>query len=365
MHDDMNQAAARRITEEAAHWLLANREGLDEPSRIAFVNWLRHSPAHVAEYLAIVQWDQDLREAAVHEPMETAVLVAHAALEPAVVPLRPRPLLPTRNAPMPARTGRRRRAWLAGMAMTAAAIAAVTVWRGATPETQVDPGVVYNAPADATRSLQLADGSRIQLDRGSAIRVHFDDRQRAIAVLGGTMLIDVGHAASAPLSVSLGRTVLRDIGTVFQVRAQPDGGDVTVLSGRVDIMAAQSVVAHLRGGERATLARDGSVSHLAPHADITQELAWLPTEIEFHDLPIGEVAQRFNDYGQAPLLIEDAALAGTRISGRFHAREPAGFIAYLGSLEGVRVQRDAAGIHVTRASPAGPPARKQASRTRL
>ena len=365
MHDDMSQAAARRITEEAAQWLLASREGLDEPSRIAFVNWLRHSPAHVAEYMAIVQWDQDMREAAAHEPMGGTALVAHAAAEPAVVPFRPRSFTPARHTPAQVRKPRRRWPWLAGAAMAAVAVLAVTLVRGPTPDTSPGPGVVYTAPADATRSLQLADGSRIQLNRGSAIRVRFDDRQRAIAVIDGTMLIDVGHASSAPLTVSLGSTVLRDIGTVFQVRAQPDGGEVTVLSGRVDVMAAQSVVAHLQGGERATLARDGSVSHLAPHADITQELAWLPAEIEFHDQPIAEVAQRFNDYGQAPLLIEDAALAQTRISGRFHAREPAGFIAYLETLEGVRVLRDARGIHVGRASFASSLPQKRTTRARL
>jgi len=60
------------------------------------------------------------------------------------------------------------------------------------------------------------------------------------------------------------------------------------------------------------------------------------------------VARRFDAYGGKPLRIDDPALAATRISGRFHARDPEAFVAYLGTLPGVRVQRGADDIRVTR-----------------
>ncbi|UPG92599.1 FecR family protein [Luteibacter aegosomatissinici] len=361
MHDEIRQAAARRISEEAGQWLLASRAGLDEPSRIAFVNWLRHSPAHVAEYMAMVQLDQEMKDAAGHEPLAAPALVKDAANEPAVVPLRPRAAHAAHpEATRHARTPRRRRwPWMATATATAAAIAVATVI--AWPAEPSVTGIIYSAGANATRSLDLADGSRIQLDRGSAIRVQFDNQRRDITVLAGTMLIDVGHDASTPLSVTLGRTVLRDIGTVFQVSTKSDGGDVTVLSGRVDVLAPrdswpwpagsvepQTVIAHLQGGERATLSGDGHVTHVGPRADLSEDLAWLPGEIDFHDTPVAEVARRFNAYGHAPLLIEDDSVASTRISGRFHARDSAGFVAYLQTLPGVQVRRDEEGVHVVR-----------------
>jgi transmembrane sensor len=349
MNELIGQAAARRITEEAAQWLLANREGLDASSRAAFMAWLRHSPAHVAEYMAIVQWEQEVREAAPSNATPAHELIERAAREPAVVPLRTRAPAPSLHASsQPARASHRSRRLVGAAAACAAMAVAVATYTLAPSRPATPPGVVYSAPADATRSLQLDDGSRIQLDRGTSIRVQFDNRQRAIAVLGGTMLIDVGHDSPAPLSVTLGRTVLRDIGTVFQVSARANGGDVAVLSGRVDVMADEHVVAHLEGGERASMAGDGSLSHIASRTDFSQDLAWLPADIDFHDAPVSEVARRFNDYGQAPLLIEDEAVANTRISGRFHARDPAGFVAYLQTLPDVRIHRDAQGIHVVR-----------------
>jgi transmembrane sensor len=368
MHDPTT-LAARRIAEEAGQWLLASREGLDEASRVTFVNWLRHSPAHVAEYMAAVQLDQDMKEAAVREPVAASVLIAQAASEPAVVALRPGAMSPARRARSSHVAGRARRwPWIAGALTMAAAVALVvlTAW----PRQDAPPGIVYTAPTDAVRSIDLADGSHIQLDRGSRIRVDLGTAGRDIAVLDGTMMLDVGHRSGAPLTVTLGRSVLRDIGTVFQVTATPGTGEVIVLSGQVDVMAprddrpwswtaksASQVVAHLKAGEHATLASDGSLTHLEPHADLSTDLAWLPADIDFHDAPVADVARRFNHYGQALLLIDDAQVAGMRISGRFHARDPSGFIAYLQTFPGVQVRRDGAGTHIVRRGHGGAAAR--------
>ncbi|MGN6480355.1 FecR family protein [Luteibacter sp.] len=366
MHDEIRNAAARRITEEAAQWMIANREGLDEPSRVAFMAWLRHSPAHVGEYMAIMQWDQDVREAAGRETLDAEALVALAGDEPAVVPFPARSVgvarerIARKRAPTGGRGGSRRskRRWLwSAGAMAVVLLAGAVVW----PRNEAPPaGIVYAAPTGATRSLELEDGSRVQLDRGSAIRVNFSAGKRDIAVVAGTMLIDVGHANAAPLSVTLGRTVLRDIGTVFQVSAKDDGGDVTVLSGQVDVMAQdaswpwqtgtapQRMVTQLKGGQRATLDEHGGLTEVTPGIDVSKDLAWLPAEIDFHDAPIADVARRFNAYGQAPFVIEDETIARTRISGRFHGHDPAGFVAYLQTLPGVQVRRESDGLHVAR-----------------
>jgi len=366
MHDEIRNAAARRITEEAAQWIIANREGLDEPSRVAFMAWLRHSPAHVGEYMAIMQWDQEVREAAGRETLDAEALVALAGDEPAVVPFPARSVgvsrerIARKRAPTggrgDSRRSKQRWLWSAG-AMAVILLAGVVVW----PRNEAPlAGIVYAAPTGATRSLELEDGSRVQLDRGSSIRVNFNAGKRDIAVVAGTMLIDVGHASAAPLSVTLGRTVLRDIGTVFQVSSKDDGGDVTVLSGQVDVMAQdaswpwqtgaapQRMVTQLKGGQRATLDEHGGLTALTPGIDVSKDLAWLPAKIDFHDAPIADVARRFNAYGQAPFVIEDETIAGTRISGRFHGHDPAGFVAYLQTLPGVQVRRESDGLHVTR-----------------
>jgi transmembrane sensor len=52
-----------QITEEAASWFVANREGLDAQERGMFAAWLKASPLHVEEYLAVSVITRDLRAA--------------------------------------------------------------------------------------------------------------------------------------------------------------------------------------------------------------------------------------------------------------------------------------------------------------
>jgi transmembrane sensor len=107
-----------------------------------------------------------------------------------------------------------------------------------------------------------------------------------------------------------------------------------------------SPVVELGGGESARVASDG---RLLDHGsmDIAHATAWLPTEIRFHDMPVAEVAQRFNAYLGRPLVVDDKALAAKRVSGVFKAHDADAFLAYLATLPDVRVERTATDVRVT------------------
>src|SRR5262245_58073228 len=51
------------IAEEAAGWFVANRAGLTARQRTTFAAWLKASPLHVQEYLAISVIARDMPEA--------------------------------------------------------------------------------------------------------------------------------------------------------------------------------------------------------------------------------------------------------------------------------------------------------------
>ncbi len=93
--------------------------------------------------------------------------------------------------------------------------------------------------------------------------------------------------------------------------------------------------------------RDGSLDLIDHHADLVRSTAWLPSDIHFERATVADVARRFNAYSSQPLRIDDDAIAATRISGRFHARDVEAFVAYLGSLPGVRIVRGPDDIRVT------------------
>ncbi|HEY9131609.1 MAG TPA: FecR domain-containing protein [Dyella sp.] len=347
--------SALRLAEQAASWYLDQRAGLSDAQQREFLAWLRRSPAHLNEYLAMAQLHGDLQVAATMEKLSADQLVELAATESAVVNLRAPGMSPVREHPVSkAATRRPRTIWLGALAACAVAAGAMTIgWLN-----RAVPAETYIADTTTVRSLSLPDGTLVQLDRASAIAVRFDAHARHIEILKGSAVFDVGHDAGRPLSVSVGRNVLRDIGTVFAVRRDGDDSKVTVMSGHVQILPQTgwtvwrdvAPLADLRSGEQATLDARGAV-HAAAKADVTAATDWLPAEIRFQRDTVANVARRFNAYTTRPLAIEDAAVAQTRLTGVFHARDVDAFIAYLQTLPHVRVLRESDRVRVVAAEP--------------
>ena len=346
-----------RLTEQAAGWYLDQRAGLSESQQREFLAWLRRSPLHLSEYLAIAQLHGDMQVAATMEALSADQLIELADTQSAVVALHKSGPMPPRkvSARAPAPRRRHRGAWLAAAAIFAVAVVGGSGWwigREA-------PADIYSSGNDAVRSVALADGTLVQLDRQSTIAVRFDEHARRIDMVSGKALFDVGKDATRPLSVTLGANVLRDIGTVFAVQRNEQGAGIAVISGRVQVLqrgsrwtswrtATDTPLADLRGGEQAGMDGQGGV-HPAATADLAAATAWLPTEIRFQRDTVADVARRFNAYTTRPLLIEDRAVASLRLSGVFHARDVDAFIAYLQTLPHVRIERERDRVRVVAA----------------
>jgi transmembrane sensor len=353
----------RRATEDAASWYLDQLDGLDEAQQQQFMAWLRESPLHVTEYLAIAHLHGDLGAASALDPLNQAQLCELATSDTSVVAL-PVSRTPPDRTTTPARP--RKRAWLAHAAAIALTVAAGgAAWLSA-PAQAWDS---YAAGTDAVRSIVLPDGTDMQLDRDSVAAVSMDGGFRRVDMLRGGAIFDVAHDGHRPFRVRLGANELQDIGTVFDAHHSADGARVTVISGKVKVwqhetarwMAADpdaqgSPLAELVAGQEATMHVDGSLDLIDRHADLAHSTAWLPPDIHFERASVAEVARRFNAYNSRPLLIEDARIGATLISGRFHARDTDSFVAYLLTLPGVQAVRAADGVRIVRTSVAAAPA---------
>jgi transmembrane sensor len=374
----------RRLSEEAATWFLDMRDAPDARTQAQFMGWLRRSPQHVAEYMAMAQMHGDVRAAVAAEQMSVAELRALAGTESSVVALRgvglgehssPMNRLPQKTpatrhatntpeateAPCGSRfigdTRRNRRAktlrWLAG----AAALLVLSAGLATTWSSPPEPGIRYAAGIDV-REVTLDDDTVVQLSPQSAMLVRFDTKARHIELLQGNASFDIGKDPTRPMKVTVGRQQIDDVGTVFDVRRTQGAAQVTVVSGQVSVWNLPSPwvtrlrerftgeptprdrIVDLRGGETASVDTDG---HLAARgqANLVAATQWLPDDIRFQDATVAEVARRFNAYSTRPLVVADPELAQKRISGVFHARDPEAFIAYVGSLPHVRVDRRA------------------------
>jgi transmembrane sensor len=362
-HRHAQQDARRRIVEQAAAWYLDLHDEPSETLRAEFLIWLKHSPAHVAEYLTISQLHGHLPDVAALDVRDAQQLEAFAATESPVVPLRraASQLVASPALHAAPRARPRYRAVGGWMAVGVAVLVAALLLPRLAPE-PLPPAVTYATTKSETRSVALQDGSLIQLGPDSTIAVRFDTRHRNIDLLQGNAVFDVGKDFR-PLQVSVGANVLHDIGTVFDIQQMPDGHCVTVLSGRVDLLAqanawqalwsrlvrhgdAGKLLAQLGSGQQVMFDDRGRVTGMNAHADTAQATAWLPHDIHFEGSPIRDVARRFNAYTTHPILIDDPVVAAIRISGRFHAQDPDSFLVYLAAMPGIQVEHGSDAVHI-------------------
>ena len=195
-----------QVAEQAVHWLLEMQQGALTPrQQAAWQQWLNAHSEHQRAWEQIQQVNQRLR--GMPSPL------AHAAL----------------NAP---RTSSRRQALKLLLILGAGSAAAWSLrQQHILPPLSAD----YRSPVGQRRTVQLADGSQLQLNTGSAVDVHFDGRQRLVRLLEGEILL-TSRAGDTPLRVLTGQGLLSSQAARLNVRQFNDHTQLAVLAGQVEVM---------------------------------------------------------------------------------------------------------------------------------
>ena len=195
-----------QVAEQAVHWLLEMQQGTLNPrQQAAWQQWLNAHSEHQRAWEQIQSVNQRLR--GVPSPL------AHAAL----------------NAP----TSRSRRQALKLLLIVGAGSAAAWNLR----QQHILPPLTadYRSPVGQRRTVQLADGSQLQLNTGSAVDVHFDGQQRLVRLLEGEILL-TARAGQTPLHVLTGQGLLSSQAARLTVRQFNDHTQLAVLAGQVEVM---------------------------------------------------------------------------------------------------------------------------------
>jgi len=194
----------------------------------------------------------------------------------------------------------------------------------------------YRTALGETRTVQLADGSKIHLNTNSSVEVALRDDIRSISLLKGEAQFDVAHDAKRPFIVNADGTLVRAVGTMFNVRLRPDVTELTVIEGIVAVRNGDSAVRRIESGRSAAV-RSGSiaVTHLEP-AKIKQRVAWQEGMVEFEGDTLAQAVEEFNRYRPNPLVIGDPAIASLRVGGAFRLDRSQDFVDALESGFGIR-----------------------------
>jgi len=334
------------IAEQAGEWFVANDEGpLDARDSAALAAWLKTSPVHIEEFLAVSTIARDLKEARTDSEysLEAILARARAADDTSVQPLWPRVIDAVR--------GRTSRRWLpAAVAMAACAVLSL----GLLLTWNVRPIQHPSAPNGITAlrfetrhgeqlTRRLADNSVLHLNTDSAVTIRYGKTERLVMLTSGQANFEVAHEPDREFRVFAGSAEVVDLGTQFDVRLEHDSTVVTVVEGRVAVRPSNSSQNHpprfveLSADQQIRVTEGGGPA--TPVAvDAQRTTAWLHRQIAFDHEPLERVAAEYNRYASKPIEIATPALRNLQISGVFATDDPEAFIAFLRSLKGVRVE---------------------------
>ncbi len=348
------QSVRRLISQAAADWFVANRAGLTAAERSTFATWLKTSPLHVEEYLALSVIARDLREACGEAQESVDELLARARLEhdSEVQPLWARLLVAAREFATP----RWQSVAAAAMACAAVSLGLLALWThqaGSPVTTSADAPVAlhFQTQHGEQQTHVLADNSVLHLNTDSSATVRYSKALRLVTLTSGEAVFEVVHAAGRPFRVLAGGAEIVDLGTKFDVRLARGSTAVTVIEGQVAVAAtpgdhdaAQFV--QLSAGQEISVSEDTwPASPVGANAERTT--AWLHRQIRFEQEPLERVASEFNRYASKQIEITTPALRNLQISGVFATDDTEAFIAFLRSLDGVHVEVTDRQIHVS------------------
>lgn len=191
----------------------------------------------------------------------------------------------------------------------------------------------FETPIGGFSRLVLDDGTLVDLNTNSELRVRFGDESREVRLMRGEGRFLVARESSRPFVVTAAGTRVRAVGTAFSVRLRdPAHVDVLVAEGSVAIASKSvPVTPPLNAGEAAVVLPDRmSVSRVEPTL-MRRRLAWTAGRLEFRGETLGEAIAEFNRYNIRQLTIGDDSLVGLRVGGVFNATDPESFAAALAS----------------------------------
>ncbi len=226
-----------------------------------------------------------------------------------------------------ARPGPRRHALVGGLiAASVFGVCAVGGW------SVLQGSQTYRTGVGEQRTLHLADGSTIELNTASTVRVALGKTRRDIRLIRGEAQFAVAHDPSRPFVVDAASARLRAVGTAFDVRIRSHAVvDLTVTQGVVAVLSAAGRGAQPRvsAGQAAVIDSGAVAETVLGGQALHQRIAWQQGVIELNGETLVQVVDEFNRYQTHPIVIGDARLESLRIGGRFQVNESDRFLAAL------------------------------------
>ncbi len=310
MTTDQFAQTSRKRHEEAAAWVLKNRDiNQSAHESRAFEEWLDRGEENRTAYEAAQRLMGEARMAILNDPALRNFKV------------KPRP----------------RVAKTLAVAILGAALAG-----GAFVYSDGPMRLLANAISGTGEmpTIELADGTTIQLNAFSAISYRFTAETRTVTLLRGQAFFQVAKDANRPFVVEANGGLTTALGTAFDVRLDPSSTEVTVTEHAVSVTPHTHAdpAVRVNEGQQAVYDHDGRVKEVRP-ADTHAVLAWRRGQLVVDNAPVADVVAEIGRHFAGRIIISNSDLAARRVSGTFTVTDTDAALALLRESLGLSVIR--------------------------
>lgn len=239
---------------------------------------------------------------------------------------------------------------------------------------------LYLTAVGQQKSVHLADGSTIQLNTNSQVKVEYNNRYRNIRLLRGEAYFKVAKNPELPFRVYAGADRIQATGTAFIVYRDNNAMNVVVTEGRIALAelgtprskAGMTTQRTAESNERKPIAVDPYVHSIVHHlgvieaahsvtlnvtdstSDARQELAssvktldaaqlarrqsWRKGVLIFAGDPLDKVVKEISRYTTVSIAIADPKIRKIQIGGRFKVGKIDEMLAALKTNLGIRIK---------------------------
>lgn len=314
-------------SKEAIAWYLRLQGDADEATWISFTSWLEADPANRAAFDDVENIDGEVTAAL---ERETRYPVIAFRRKPSV------------RAPF-------RAGWLAAAGGIAAVILVALLLRPISS----DETTVYATGSAETRTIILADGSKIVLNARTSLSVKKDEH-RMTTLNYGEAMFQIAHDPTHPFMVRAGDRTIRDIGTVFDVSRNAGILRVVVAEGRVGVSTdpvTREAETQLGAGLELVHHENRNDANIRA-VDLADATAWQKGYMIYRNAPLPEIVADLNRYFATPIVIEGKA--SRRFSGALKLDGEYATVARLATFLQLKINRTEdgkIGLQEARATP--------------
>ncbi len=332
MSRDETAELPARVRRDAARWV--TRRAFEAANdEAAFSAWLASDRRHAGAYRAAKRAWSDL--AAMGEMSEYRALLG----------------APTWRERLVARIRRSwresgRPVWRMGRVATPAAVLllGLVVALSVLYPPAIGPRATLATRIAEIREIPLPDGSVVTLGARSRVALAFSARERRLRLDEGEAFFSVAKDPDRPFIVQVGDTLVRAVGTQFDVHKGPQTVRVAVVEGVVEVAPSRAPATPnvprrlVSAGEAIVAPRDTSLQRLAT---LPAERAgeWRRGRLVYNGAPLIEVVSDANRYSPRPIRIADSRLADLRVTTSFRANQIEQMLESLSLALPLRIER--------------------------